>query len=54
MQTTYRTVISTECRTAYEYFDEMGRLFGTLERRLFVDGHVLGRSRSELKREYIT
>ena len=53
MQTTYRTVISPEYRTAYEYFDEMGRLFGKLERRLFVDWHVLGRSRSELKREYI-
>ena len=53
MQTTYRTVISPENEKAYEWFQEMGRLFGRLERRLFVDWHIHGRGRSELKKEYI-
>ena len=53
MQTTYRTVISPENEKAYEWFHEMGRLFGRLERRLFVDWHIHGRGRSELKKEYI-
>ena len=52
MQTTYRTVISPANEKAYQYFEEMGRLFGSLERRLFVDWHILGRGWSELKKEY--
>ncbi|HUW65643.1 MAG TPA: transposase [Spirochaetia bacterium] len=53
MQTTYRTVISPVNDEAYRYFEEMGRLFGSLERRLFVDWHVLGGKWAELKKEYI-
>ncbi len=53
---TYRTLLedlTLNSVTPYQYYDAMGKLFGELERKLFIDLYKNGLKLKDLKKQYI-